>query len=250
MNNINNFIKKILKVSIEKEFSFHHLGIVGSDTIHFIKSNGKVDYPNILIAAGFHGDEPAGPLSILAFLEQLDIKDISNINLSFLPLVNPSGFRNITHCNDWGENPNRGFCNLKVNEKLSLEGKVLMENLEILKESSKDGFISLHEDADEKHSYLYTYEKSDKIGPFSLMLRNIILKHFTMLPDGNNPIVGNIVNNIIFNDCDGSLEDRLFHEGSSFAACTETPGKHGLSKRITADVEIIKAFINFSIGGN
>ena len=44
---------------------------------------------------------------------------------------------------------------------------------------------------------------------------------------------------------DGSFEDWLFHKGIKKTACAETPGQEKLEKRIEANVDIIKSFINY-----
>ena len=41
------------------------------------------------------------------------------------------------------------------------------------------------------------------------------------------------------------FEDYLFHEGIQKTACTETPGQLPIEKRVKANIDIIKTFINF-----
>ena len=241
-HDVDYFIQELLKISTKKEFNVHQLGSVGNDPIYLIE-NGKREYcSNILIAAGFHGDEPAGPWSILSFLSNLNTKTIENINLSFLPPVNPTGFRVCRRYNNCNENPNRGF----IKGHPSKEGKILLDNIEMIVERSQDGFLSLHEDIDKEHFFLYAHENNDEPGIFSFRIRDVATKYFPLHPDGNDPDYGVIKEGIIFNHSDGSFEDLMFRKGVLQVACIETPGKRDLHERVLANVMIINSFIGGS----
>lgn len=194
--------------------------------------------------AGFHGDEKAGVLSILKFFEESVSQFLTQCNLSFIPIVNPTGYLKNQRANFKGENPNSGFCHtFSGKPEPSVEGLFLINRLEKIKRVSKDGFLSLHEDLEENTFYLYTFEKKKSFGVFSKNLRAEGQKFFRLHPDGE--IEGNkIKDSVIFRQCDGSFEDLLFHEGIPYTACTETPGKKELEKRIEANKNIIMAFIN------
>ena len=63
-----------------------------------------------LITAGFHGEEPAGPLSVLDHVEQLlDFARARDVALTLYPCVNPSGFEGGHRYNASGEEPNNDF---------------------------------------------------------------------------------------------------------------------------------------------
>ena len=215
------------------------LGCVKEFPLILLTPTHKVER-NILIAAGFHGEEPAGVLAINEF-----IGTNSNVSASFLPLVNPTGFYSNHRYNDYGQNPNNGWCHTESGiQELSYEGEMIQSNIGLIKSLAIDGFISLHEDCDETKFYLYTFEHSNEPGDFSNTLRNAELKHFDHLPD--SILAGaQVKNGIIFNEHDGSFEDYLFHEGIQKTACTETPGQLPIEKRVKANIDIIKTFINF-----
>lgn len=224
------------------------LADIGKDPILLLKTREKKHGPNLLIAAGFHGDEAAGCWGILNFLETSSQDIFAESNLAFLPVVNPTGFRRNKRTNDWNEDPNRGFCHTVSRQpELSREGVVLMKNLSLLKSIAKDGFISLHEDVEqEKHFYLYTFENTIVPGTFSETLRSVETRFFEPYPDGT--LEGGIVKDgIIFRHCDGSFEDLLFHEGVPWTAATEAPGLSDIGIRVEANASIITEFIKFVI---
>jgi hypothetical protein len=120
-----------------------------------------------------------------------------------------------------------------------------MKHLTLLEALGRDIFVSLHEDWELTKFYIYTFESSDEVGPFSQALGSAEAKYFEPYPDG--PLEGGMVENgIIFKFCDGSFEDMLFHRGVSMTACTETPGKLDLEIRIEANTHIIAETIKFA----
>lgn len=69
----------------------------------------------LLITAGFHGDEVAGPLTLLAHLPQIvDYARARDVGLVLYPCLNPSGFTDGTRYNRGGEAPNNDFLRYEV----------------------------------------------------------------------------------------------------------------------------------------
>jgi len=214
------------------------LGEVDGYPILFVNSRNPKSGASRLVAGGFHGNEPAGVLAILIYLESERLDP----NLSFLPLVNPTGMFINTRNNVYKQDPNRGYCHKMGN--LSKEGEILMNSSNKLVEASVDGFLSLHEDIDLKQFYLYSFEKASEPGDFSKSLALTAGKLCPVLPNSN--LYGdNVESGIILNECDGSFEDYLFHSGSVRTACTESPGALALDVRIKANIALIKAFSSF-----
>jgi len=241
------FVSYLKRIAHKRQFFVNELGIVGDDPIFLLRRDNLMERPNLLITAGFHGEEPAGCWGILLFLETASQDLLQNVNLSFIPLVNPTGFKKGNRYNDWGENPNSGFCHtLSGKPETSLEGNILLKHIETLKQLAQDGLISLHEDSDQDKFYLYTFEMSDAPGKFSEFLLQAGLQFFELCTD--EMIEGSKANNgIIFQSCDGSFEDFLFHEGIHRTATTETPGLSDIRKRVEANANIINVFAKFAI---
>ena len=147
------------------------LGCPGEGNISLYQSvNQGADVPHILIAAGFHGEEPAGCWGMLDFLREGSPELFDNVAVSFLPLVNLSGLSAGCRLNSTGQNPNRGFTNGAEVEP-SVEGKVLLNYEALLKNAARHGVLCCHEDILRQQAYLYTFEHTARPGHFSVALK-------------------------------------------------------------------------------
>lgn len=214
------------------------------------KKNHNKDRPNLLIVGGFHGEEPAGPWAILRWIEVCDLKVLNEVNISFLPVVNPTGFDIGQRKNKWGEKTNQGFCHPEKNEPLSREGKILLENSETLCEFARDGFLSVHEDV--TTSKFYIYDHSVNVGDFGRLIRDEEDKYFDRLEDGTNVAEENepqafVKDGLIVGLQDGSFDDFLHHKGIPHVIVVETPGRFPLQRRIKAGVSLISKFVELSL---
>ena len=231
------------------------LGDLSGESLYLYTKGFNSHKKNILITAGFHGDEPAGVWGILHFLLNTDKAFINKINISFIPSVNPTGLKRGSRINIWNEDPNRGFCHTDSgNYETSKEGSILINNLQYLLGLSKDGFLSLHEDTGEWRFYAYIFEalkiplkdENNNIATLSQILYNTGLKYFPIYLD-SNIIIGKVNNGMVSNACDGSFEDLLFHSGIWRTVCTETPGQTDIHLRMKANSDIIKTFAKYIV---
>jgi hypothetical protein len=197
--------------------------------------------PRLLVASGFHGEEPAGPWGVLAFLESAPDAAFTSAHLTMLPLVNISGFRAGTRFNARGENPNRGYLSL-AGEVPSREGLLLQNHASLLREAAADGLLTCHEDVLLAHGYLYSQERSSSPGRLSSALRATIAAHFPLHPDG---LVDGcaVADGLVFNHYDGSFESWLMTQGIACTACVETPGQAPIERRIAAQRALIEVFV-------
>jgi hypothetical protein len=207
------------------------------------------------MVAGMHGEEIAGPLSIIKWLEEFDPQLFYSFNLSFIPIINPVAYQLGRRYNLKNEKSNCGFYNTKASgDKPSEEGIILLKNLPLLKACSRDGFLSLHEDITSSKYYVYTFERTDAPGRFTNEMRNTLAGFFTDPLDNELVTVdalgghGVMVNNgIVYKLEDGSLEHWLFTEGTVRVAVTETPGKFKLNERVKASMALIGKFIELCL---
>ena len=226
-------------------FETESLGRVGDDDLSLLRHSKHARGPRVLVAAGFHGEEPAGCWGILHFLRSMDPTQIG-VRLSLLPIVNSTGIRVGQRYNSWGQNPNSGFCHTASGvPEPSREGELLLNALPLLLDLAADGFLSLHEDIEMERFYLYTFENRPEPGSFTTALVTAGSEFFEPVADGI--VEGDECRGgVIYRQCDGSFEDRLFHEGVPRTACTETPGMLPLARRVAANGRLLEVFCRFS----
>lgn len=229
---------------IKKGFELQTLGETNGLPLWLLRPAEIGPGPRLLIAGTFHGEEPCGAWSILKFL--MDEHDaLEKLNVSFLPLVNPTGFAAASRYNFRGENPNRHFAKgVKDSPPLSLEGSLLVRHLDLLLTLGHDGFLSLHEDSSQTKSYLFTFEQAKTPGPFSRALLAALARHFPLLETGFYEEC-DVKDGLIFNDFDQSFEDLLFQSGVPLTACSETPCLCSPESRIACNVDVIVTFLAF-----
>ena len=248
------YSKRLINIAAEKDLCLIPLGMVSRWPIWLVRTQ-MVRSPkrkHVLIASGFHGEEQAGPWAILKWLEKFQAENYKGFDISFLPIENPTGFDKKKRYNTWNEITNQGFCHPESNEAPSREGEILLKHMDRLYSLAMNGFLSLHEDAGQrKEYYLYTFEPTSEPGLFTCGLLETLHKWFGTPVNGvpiatdsqryNPPFV---VNGLVYNNCDGSFEDAMYHRGVQRVAVSETPGKARLEKRIDCNVDIIDTFIN------
>lgn len=73
------------------------------------------DRPSVWVTAGFHGEEPAGPLTFLEHGRAIVEHALAaGVGLHIFPCVNPSGFQDGTRYNRSDESPNNAFLEYEV----------------------------------------------------------------------------------------------------------------------------------------
>lgn len=239
-------LRRLVEAARHRELLIETLGELGGHPLLLFHSAPQSPpRPRLLVAAGFHGDEPAGCWGALRFLETVEPQLLARIELSMLPVVNPTGLRANRRNNDWGQNPNAGYFHPAPNSAgPSVEGQLLLANLERLSELAADGLLTLHEDPEQQKFYVYTGETTPIPGAFSSKMAAIGAQFFPLVADG--PLEGaQAQDGIIFNFCADSFDDALFHRGVPRFACSETPGLLDFELRVRANSRIIEEFFHF-----
>jgi hypothetical protein len=235
-NNISDLYGLISVGATLNDLQIEELGRVKDYPLIFLTpKNPDPSKKNVLIAAGFHGNEIAGPWGIANWL--MSEKE-NKVNASFLPLVNPTGFLAGSAKNSDGGYPNDGW----IHEgELSAEGKLIMFNMGKILPAAADGFLTLHEDHTNDQFYLYYFSDNDTIPDKVDEILSIGQTYFGIVRDGNykdTPIKNGLVKNLH----DGTFEDFLYHRSVPLSVCTETPGNGDPLKRVAATSSIIESF--------
>ncbi len=257
--------RQLIQAAINKKLWMKPLGMSEEWPIWYLrtKESYRNSNPRLLIASGFHGEEKAGPLALLQWIEMFDPNLFTKVDLSFLPVVNPVAFNKGQRYNNKKQKSNQGFCHPESGDRPSDEGVILLQNSQLLKSAARNGFLALHEDvaaylgdASASTYYIYAYEHTKEPTEFARAMRDELGKFFpTMLEDEDirsdttwttemkhNKNSLKAKEGIIFRHCDGGFDDWLFHEGST-CIVTETPGNFPLNRRIEAQMAMISKFI-------
>lgn len=244
-NDWSTFSRKLAWIAGYLGLALDSLGEVGGEPLLRLQTPGdRPGLPRLLVASGFHGEEPAGPWGILAWLDTRPREALAAVALTILPVVNVAGFRAGRRLNADGDNPNRGY--LPGHEPLSAEGCLLLHHADALAAAGRDGFLACHEDVDAAEAYIYGLERSEQPGEFSRALARANAAWFPLQPDGllyDCPIR----DGIIFNHPDTSFEAWMMSRGAARAACVETPGQQPFMRRIAAQRAMIEAFTGFVV---
>ena len=248
-NDIRAFQTRLSQLVDARGYQIRTLGQVAGIPIELVVPKKENGGPHIIIAAGFHGEEPAGPWGLLRFLEDGDPQLLRAVNVSFIPLINPTGFVNSRRVNDLGQDPNRGYTTRDpalpsapkdLVTTPSPEGLILKEHLPDLLKYGSDGFISLHEDCDVGEFYLYTYEKHPRV--LTGALRTTLAGFFPPLPGDN--VYGVPLNNAVAESVkDGSFESFLFEQGIPRIFTTESAGKAAIDKRCECNAAVARKYV-------
>lgn len=239
------FASRLRAVCDARGFESTVLGVTAGQPICLLtRMASRPSASRLLIASGFHGEEPAGPWGLLQALETLNDGILGDIQLSILPLVNITGFSRGTRLNHRNENPNRGYLAIDDSTRASEEGTFLLEHEARLVSLGRDGVLSCHEDQALAHAYVYANERAESPGDLAIALRECNAGHFPLHPDGfvdGCPIKDGIV----FNQLDSSFESWLLKRGAARTYCTETPGQFGFEQRVSANADMITTFMEF-----
>lgn len=138
-------------------FTVGEIGTLEDYLIFLIQTKPTKGRIEVLLSAGIHGDEPAGPEAVMEAIESGLLKKwVHKFNFSILPCINPSGFDLGTRENEKCVDINRSFDNYKVDESLSVK--------KFLGKKRFDLFIEFHEDWEYDGYYLYEPSKNEKFG--------------------------------------------------------------------------------------
>ena len=222
----------------------------------------------VLITAGFHGDEKAGPLTLVEHVvEIVDYAAARNVGLRIYPCVNPSGFEAHTRYNVSGERPNNDFLRYETapgvwagelhREQTFLriaaaaqgvpqETAALARALDA--EPVPQAALDLHQDNFIPGALFYAYVFGDFEAYRPLMARvaaKIKVLHSCVVDSGYEPGSDIRADSEGFIIChDGSITDKYGRAGVPFTAAIETTTQTPAALADEANLIWIRGFID------
>lgn len=143
----------------------------------------------LVVTAGFHGEEPAGPLTLLEHFDEVaEAAREHRVALRVFPCVNPSGFEGGHRYNASGEQPNNDFLRYELEpgifgdevlagqpfvrwhpyEQSPRETRAL--HRELARHATPSGALDLHQDAWVQAKCFYAYHFGDP-APYRALVR-------------------------------------------------------------------------------
>lgn len=219
----------------------------------------------LLITAGFHGDETAGPLTLLGRLDEIvDHARARDVGLEIFPCLNPSGFTDGTRYNRSGERPNNDFLRYEIDagkwagelqpgqsflrHELHREGpketRAVRAELEAL--ATPDAALDIHQDPwlGGEQTYAYTFGASDAYRPLVAASGSILsVARDTEVDDNVHTDADGLVRHH-----DGSITDWMFRRSVRFTAALETTTTSPLDHAHRVNLAWILGFIDLAAG--
>lgn len=203
--------------------------------------------PHVFVIAGFHGEEPAGPMAVARGIDAwLAYASKHELNLTIVPCANPWGYdRNIRNT-PASSYTNGGF--LHGGEELSKELKPLKR---LLAKSRIHYYIDLHEDdTDPKGAYTYCFGDT-KVARAVLAAMTESEITLDPKPVTDDPLVRPhiIGHGLVHEAHDGSSEDMVSHKRECLSALApELPSKlFPLSIRAAAHDRGVRTLLEIAI---
>jgi predicted deacylase len=234
---------------------------------------GDRDYPllrattegsrTVVITSGFHGEEPAGPLTLLEGLPEIaDYARERGVGLRVYPCINPSGFEDRTRYNRSGERPNNDFLRYEVAPgqwkgelrdgerflrwELHREGpkETRAISAELHRLPTPDAALDIHQDSYLGDACVYAYVFGDHAAYVPLVdassQRAKVVRDALVDEHHHANALGLIETN------DGSVTDYYFRRGVPFAAALETTTRTRLEVSHAINLIWICGFIDLA----
>ena len=141
-------VEELQSLSHPPFLTVHSVGEVGGRSIYCCRLQGRSSAcRRILLSAGTHGDEPAGPAAVLRFLQRDHSRLLEHYHFLVLPCINPHGYVHGVRENGEGRDINRSFAMESTPEAELVK--------ELLGEERFDLLIDFHEDWEHSGYYLW-----------------------------------------------------------------------------------------------
>lgn len=213
----------------------------------YTSSVANADLPSVLICSGFHGDESAGPWGLLKWLMAQTPEIFSQMNLSILPLVNPTGFRKGKRVNRQGQDPFVGYLweqgRAKAGEDIAEEGEFLLRHSQLLQAACRDGVLCCAESMGKDKAFMCSFEPRQAPGPVTQELQQVLSRYFDANLEADNQSC-DLEQGNLFNCFDTSYTAMIVRSGARFGATVFTPESGEFDIRVQAHNELVQEFVS------
>lgn len=219
----------------------------------------------LVITSGFHGEEPAPPLTLLErTAEVVDYARSRGVGLHLYPCINPSGFEDGSRYNRSGEKPNNDFIRYTLDDgrvvgEVDLEATIVRWDLhvggpketaamreELHRHPVPVAALDLHQDRYLEGAYTYAYIFGDRERFMPLVEESA--RHAALAKDYRADEKHITDQAGLVEHHDGSVTD-YFHRRGALAACLETTTGTPLEKCHEINMAWIRGFIDFAAAG-
>lgn len=170
MNEIHALLDSLAAAAAKSGFETLPYGRVGDFQLTaFQRLSSTPSAPRIYLSSGVHGDEPAGPATLLHLLENNFFSDY-DASFFLAPVVNPLGLLAGTRENPAGADLNRDF-----RHATQAETRALVDLLNTLPPFELSA--CLHEDWESSGFYLYCLGAQPALDTAKSVIANIAAKH-------------------------------------------------------------------------
>jgi hypothetical protein len=221
----------------------------------------------LTITAGFHGDEVAGPLTLLEHLPAIAAHARGrNVGLRIYPCLNPSGFTDGTRYNRSREAPNNdllryevepgrwmgelldgeNFLRYELHREGPKETRAILEDLE--RYPAPQGALDLHQDPwlEGALSYAYVFGPRPAYLPLVAATDPIVKLARDVRVDDDDDVHSDGDGLIELHD--GSVTDYFFRRGVPYTAALETTTQTPLDRSHEVNLLWIRGFIDLVAG--
>ena len=231
------FLRQIEDAARPHGYLLHRLTAPNGPPIAVLTRDEGNRGPRVLVAAGVHGDDRAGPQTLLALFQ--GTRPRLPGHGVFLPLVNAHGFERGTHGGADGD-PNRG--NLAAVPS-SAEGRTLRAHFPTLLQAARDGFLDLHEDVEANGVYVQTWEPGTRPGIRSARVLGAAARVAPLYTGANRYKERVELGVLLRGESEGSLAETFYRRGAVPAIQFEAPGKAPLALRVACGLAAVRAFL-------
>lgn len=220
----------------------------------------------VVVTAGFHGEEPAPPLTLLEHTgDVVDYARSRGLGLRIYPCINPSGFEDGTRYNRSGEKPNNDFLRYELHDGTVVdEGFPGMEfrawrlahggpketramRDELDRWPAPAAALDLHQDRylEGAFAYAYVFGEADPYVPLveETARHAALAKGYKADERHHTDELGLVRHH------DGSVTDYFFRRGVKHTACLETTTETPLDACHRVNLAWIKGFIDLVAEG-